>query len=294
MNADLERAAAALRRGRLDEAQLHAWNALLTAGPDDIAEFRRIVAALASARLQHELDVRWPAGAGSPPAPPPRKSGWRRAHLRFSLALVILFAAFKVWDLPTESGPLPATAEAVAETLEPASKPVPITGDGIWLVPLGRVETIDLGRLAHDLTSTYSAWAGPVGVVALPRWTLYPTQEQLSAEDLINLLNERYRAGGRTTVVGITDYDMRDRSGPYSYALRAEVHYGVVSTSRLGASIGARLQGHTRYERVRKLVKRQVEFHRNGGLQTDDSHSLLRRPFAGLGTLDRIDEGPEQ
>jgi hypothetical protein len=45
---------------------------------------------------------------------------------------------------------------------------------------------------------------------------------------------------------------------------------------------------------VRKLVTRQVEFHRNGGSFDDDPHSLLRRPFGALGALDQIDEGPEQ
>jgi len=288
VNTDLKRAAEAFRSGRLNEAELHAWNALMTVGQDDIVEFRRIAAALESPRLQRELDLRWPVAAAPVPASAPARAGWRRALVWVWLGSIIFVAADRVWQIPTESRPLPATSKAVVETAE--QEPEQNLGDGVWLVPLGRVETIDLARLARELSLTYRAWASPVDVVALPRWTLDLANEQLSAEALIDLLNKRYNVAGRTTVVGITDYDIRDRSGPYVYALRAQVHNGVVSTARLGANVGARLRGHTRYERVRKLVKRQVEFHRNAGLPTDDPRSLLRRPFVGLGELDRIDE----
>jgi hypothetical protein len=219
----------------------------------------------------------------------PRPGRLRRLAPLLLLLFFLTGVGSKVAGVRSEPGVVPATADAVAATPDPVA--VPIGGDGIWLVPLGRVETIDLGRLAYDLSTTYGAWAGPVDVVTLPPWTRYPNEDQLSGEKLIDLLNLHYAASGRTTVVGITDYDMRNWDGPYSYALRAQVHYGVVSTSRLGASLGDRLFGHDRYERVRKLVKRQVEFHRQGGVASPDPHSLLRTPFTRLDQLDALDEG---
>ena len=58
-----------------------------------------------------------------------------------------------------------------------------------------------------------------------------------------------------------------------------------------GANVGARLLGHTRYERARKLVKRQVEFQRHGGVESDDLHSLLRPRITGVRDIDELDEG---
>jgi len=284
---DLERAAEALRRGRLDEAEVHAWNALVTGGPDGVAELRRIVAALGSASLQLEIDKRWgPADPAAPPVPVARKG--RRVLLLFPLAVIVMTAGAAVWNIPTESSPPPVTDEAFKETRNVV--PV-ILGDGIWLVPLGKVETVDLKRLASELSLAYRAWSAPVPVLPLPRSTRFEGREQLKAEALVNLLNDRFRASGRTTVIGITDYDISDWDSGSSYALRAQVHNGVISTALLGANLGARLQGHSRYERVRKLAKRQVEFHRNGGVQSSDPHSLLRPPVANVGEIDQLDEG---
>ena len=288
MNTDLQRAAEALRLGRLDEATLHAWNALMTIGPEDVGELRQIAAAIGSSSLQRELDARWGGVTAPPPVPVPVPVRPGRRRLQIALVILIIGVTTRAWGLPTESGVRPATARAFSATS--AVTPKRITGDGIWLVPLGQVDTIDLGRLAFDLSSEYYAWAGPVQVVTLPSSTVYPTREQLSAEALIDLLNKHYIASGRTTVVGITDYDMRSNYAPSTFSLRAQVHYGVVSTARLGANLGDRLQGHNRYERVRKLVKRQVEFHRNGGVQSSDPRSLLRPPLTRVGEIDQLDE----
>jgi hypothetical protein len=293
MSTDLDRAAEALDRGDHAAAELHAWNALLTAGPYEARELHRLAVALDSPVLRREVEQRWPGSATAPvpavPAAPPRPGRVRRLVSLLLLVFFLTGVGSKVAAVRSETGVVAATADAVAPTPDPVA--TPIGGDGIWLVPLGRVETVDLGRLAYDLSTTYGAWAGPVEVVALPPWTRYPTEDQLSAEKLIDLLNLHYDAGARTTVVGITDYDMRSWDGPYSYSLRAQVHYGVVSTSRLGASLFDRLRGHDRYERVRKLVKRQVEFHRQGAAVSSDPHSLRRSPFTGLGALDALDEG---
>lgn len=286
MTMDVKRAAEALRQGRLDEAELHAWNALLTVGPDDVEELRRVVNALDSTSLKTAFETRWGTVAGRPTIPVKRRL--RRTRLVLALVFLVVGVGSKVAGLANESGPVAATREAIAE--HPNSEPTLIGNDGIWLVPLGRLETIDLGRLARELSSAYKVWVGPVELLTLPSWTLDPNEKQLSAEALVNLLNKKYRSYGQPTVVGITDYDMRSRSGPYSFALRAEVQNGVVSTSRLGADLVDRLRGHTRYERVRKLVKRQIELQRNGGTPTDDPHSLLQLELHGIDELDRIDE----
>jgi hypothetical protein len=286
VNNDLRRATEALRLGREDEATVYAWNALMSIGPEDAGELRRIAVAIESANLQRAVDARWPEAVLATAVAAGQA---RNRPLRVALAMIVLVGgALLAWRVPVESEPLPATEAAFSETRAPT--PTRITGDGIWLVPLGRVDTIDLDRLASDLRSAYFAWAGPVEVVPLPRSVQSTTEEQLSAEELVNLLNEHYIASDRTTVVGITDYEMRPYDGPPSFAMRAQMHFGVVSTAHLWATLGDRLRGHTRYERVRKLVKRQVEFHRNGGVQSSDPRSLLRSPLTRVGEIDQLDE----
>lgn len=287
VNTDLQRAAEALRLGRLDEASLHAWNALMTIGPEDVGELRRVAVAIGDSSLQRELEKHWPAGAAPPPATV--RAGRLRPRLRIALAVIfILGVAIRAWNYPTEPGLLPATDSAF--TASPAAPPPRPLGDGIWLVPLGKVETVNLNQLASELSHTYRAWSQTIEVVPLPRLTLYPGEEQLSAEALIKLLNERYLTSGRTTVIGITDYDIRSWYAPYNFSLRAQERNGVISTARLGADVGDRLQGHSRYERLRKLAKRQVEFHRNGALQNSDPHSLRRLPLSSVGEIDQLDE----
>jgi hypothetical protein len=286
VTSDLARAGEALVRGRLDEAELYAWNALVSMAPEEAGELRRIADALGSADLQRVLDRRWPGVQAAVLLPDHRRR--RRVTLALVTLVAVVGGVSKVAQLPAESGPLPANGEAVSAIAD--SPPQQIGGDGIWLVPLGRLETIDLQELASDLSS-YSSQGGPVEVVPLPSWTLYPGKEQLNAVALIDLLNERYTAAPDATVVGITDYDMATESGPYTFSLRAPERYGVISTARLGADVGDRLSGHTRYERVRKLVKRQVEFHRQGGVQTDDPRSLLRPPLTDVSEIDQLDEG---
>jgi hypothetical protein len=64
----------------------------------------------------------------------------------------------------------------------------------------------------------------------------------------------------------------------------------VVSTSSLGASLYSRLRGHTRYERTRKLVARNIGFlyyHRD---VVDDPHSLMRSQMHGVGDIDKLRE----
>lgn len=285
MTADLERARAALAASRLDEAELYAWNALVSMRPEEAGELLRIADVLGSSSLRRALESRWPGV--QPAVLVPDRSRQRRVTLALLVSVAVIGGVAKIAQLPTEADPPPANAEAVSEIAD--SAPQQIGGDGIWLVPLGRLDTIDLRELASDLGS-YSSEGGPVDVVPLPSWTLYPGEEQLNAVALIDLLNDRYSAMHGTTVVGITDYAIRTSSGEV-FSLRAPERYGVISTARLGADVGARLAGHTRYERVRKLVKRQVEFHRQGGRQTADTHSLLRPPLKDVGEIDELDEG---
>ncbi|MFL5968192.1 MAG: hypothetical protein ACJ74L_01230, partial [Gaiellaceae bacterium] len=117
-------------------------------------------------------------------------------------------------------------------------------------------------------------------------------ERSLVAEQLILLLRQAYRAQAGAAIIGITDYEMyaigEDRMHVFSW--RAPPHYGVVSTSSLAASILDRLRGHSRYERTRKLVARNIGFLYYRRHEVADPHSLLRPPMDGNGDIDKLRE----
>ena len=80
----------------------------------------------------------------------------------------------------------------------------------------------------------------------------------------------------------------QDRTHVFSWA--SPPHYGVVSTSSLAANVLDRLRGHSRHQRTRKLVARNIGFLYYGLSTVDDSHSLLRPAMHGNGDIDKLRE----
>jgi hypothetical protein len=159
------------------------------------------------------------------------------------------------------------------------------------LVPLGEPGSVDVDRLARELAAHYRLPVAVLPDIALPRWTLDANERSLVAGQLILLLRQAYRARDGAAIIGITDFEMyatEDRTHVFSW--RAPPHYGVVSTSSLAANVLDRLRGHSRHERTRKLVARNIGFLYYRRHEVDDPHSLLRPPMHGNGDIDELKE----
>ncbi len=280
MNPDLDKATRALAADRRDLAAVYAWNALTSITVEEAPKLARIARELDDQLLLRELE-----GRGLPLEEPAEssdaaegKSLARRVLAAWPLlvvALVVLGAA--VSNMLGEPGPVePKSKDAVFQPSE-GLLPVLTEPSGVWLAPVGRLKTVDVQKLADDLTFRYRIPVGTLPDVQLTPWTL---------------LSQYYGAEGNTTIIGITDFDMRaNRAGlrHHAFAL-GEGHYGVISTALLGGNLIDLWQGHTRYQRTRKLVARYMGFlflHRE---QVDDPHSLFRSKMSGADDIDALVE----
>jgi hypothetical protein len=294
MKADLEKADEALIGGRPEEASVYAWNALADLGPDDASELARIARVLDDPGLLREIERRGfstIAVERPEPEPPKRKPILRLVPVMPALAIALLIAAAVVTSIPTESGErYPTPKDAAAESRY--VRPILAEKSGVWLVPLGEPGSVDVDQLAQELAARYRLPVAVLPDIALPRWTLDANERSLVAEQLILLIRQAYRAQGGAAIIGITDYEMyamrEDRTHVFSW--RAPPHYGVVSTSSLAANVLDRLRGHSRHERTRKLVARDIGFLYYRRHEVDDPHSLLRPPMHGNGDIDKLKE----
>ena len=294
MNPDLDKATRALAADRRDLAAVYAWNALTSITVEEAPKLARIARELDDQLLLRELE-----GRGLPLEEPAEssdaegKSLARRVLAAWPLlvvALVVLGAA--VSNMLGEPGPVePKSKDAVFQPSE-GLLPVLTEPSGVWLAPVGRLKTVDVQKLADDLTFRYRIPVGTLPDVQLTPWTLDADGHRLVADSLLRLLSQYYGAEGNTTIIGITDFDMRaNRAGlrHHAFAL-GEGHYGVISTALLGGNLIDLWQGHTRYERTRKLVARYMGFlflHRE---QVDDPHSLFRSKMSGADDIDALVE----
>jgi hypothetical protein len=291
---DVERANAALAGGRPEEASVYAWNALADLGPDDAPELARIAHELDDPRLLREIERRgFSTRLAEQPEPEPvkRKPILRLVRVLPILAIALLIAAAVVTSIPTESGERYPTAKDAASDAR-YLRPILAEASGVWLVPLGEPGSVDIDRLAQELAAHYRLPVAVLPDLALPRWTLDANERSLVAEQLILLMRQAYRARDGAAIIGITDYEMyasgEDRTHVFSW--RAPPHYGVVSTSSLAANVLDRLRGHSRHERTRKLVARNIGFLYYRRHEVDDPHSLLRPPMHGNGDIDKLKE----
>ena len=294
MKTDLEKAKEALAGGRPGEASVYAWKALADLGPDDAPELARVARELDDPRLLREIERRGfstlPAQAEEP-EPVKRRPIFRLLRALPALAFVLIVAGAIVASIPTESGARHPTAKDAASEAR-FTRPILTESSAIWLVPLGEVKSVDVGRVADELSVRYRVPVAVLPGIALPNWTLDAHERSLVAAQLILLLSQAYQAQDGAAIIGITDYEMyasgEDRTHVFSW--RAPPHYGVVSTSSLAANIFDRLRGHSRRERTRKLVARNIGFLYYRRHEVDDPHSLLRPPMHGAGDIDRLRE----
>ena len=294
MSPDVQKAAASLAAGRRDEARVYAWNALSSATDDELLELRGLADALDDPELLRELDRRGVPAAAPPATPADVKSSTTRIRRIvgpiLTVAVVLTLIAVAVAEVPTEGGPLHASPENTVRPTE-ASR-VRTLGSGVYLVPLGHVGRVDVPELAGEVTRRYRIRTTALPALPLPDWTLADNEKELDADRLIQLLETTYLARGRAAIVGITDFDMLSPSihMDHLFSLRNPAPYGVVSSSRLGATLFDRLRGHDRHERVRKLVARNIGFLYLRRSESSDPHSLLRSSMSSAHDIDALDE----
>jgi hypothetical protein len=290
MNIFLQRARRALAAGRRDEAAVHAWNALPTVREDgDREELLRLATELNDDLLLRELEERGFGRPSKEPAPEPEAPKSKLRFLPFALVMVVI-AGLVLTDLPIEGRPPDVDEAAIRE--RPEAHPRLLTlRDGVWLVPVERAETVDLQRIADELTFRYRI---PVAVqrapVVLTPSTVEDSGDDLVAERLLKLLARAYGAGGRATIIGVTDYDMDSPTHGHVFTLRSGRRYAIVSTAQLSASVLDRLRGHDRHERTRKLIARDIAFLHLGLPMVDDPKSLRRTTMSGIEDIDELEE----
>jgi hypothetical protein len=294
MKTDLERANEALTGGRADEASVYAWNALADLGPEEAPELAGIARELDDPQLLREIERRG-FSTVPPQAPEPepvkRKSVPQLVRALPALAVVLIVVAAIVTSIPTESGARHPGAQGTVSEAR-FTRPILAESSGVWLVSLGQARSVNVPQLAAELAVRYHLPVGTLPDIALPRWTVDQNQRAIIAEQLILLLRQAYRAQGGAVIIGITDYDMyaRTENLPHTFSWRAPPHYGVVSTSELAANVLDRLRGHSRHERTRKLVARNIGFLYYRRHEVDDPHSLLRPSMHGVDDIDKLKE----
>lgn len=293
MSPDVQKAAASLAAGRRDEARVYAWNALSSATDEELLELRRLAEKLHDPELLRELDQRG-VPAVSPELPAAVKSSTARISRTVgalvSAAFVLILIAVAVTEVPTEGGPVQPSRK---DTIRPTEASRATTlGSGVYLVPLGQVGREDVPALAVEVTRRYHIRTTALPALPLPSWTLADNEKELDADRLIQLLETTYLARGRAAIVGITDFEMLSPSTrmDHMFSLRNPPPYGVVSSSRLGASLLDRLRGHDRHQRVRKLIARNIGFLYLRRPESSDPHSLLRSSMSGVHDIDALHE----
>jgi hypothetical protein len=187
-----------------------------------------------------------------------------------------------------EPGPLRASR---ADTVRTGSS-IRRVRSGVVVVPLGRSSRVDARTLARELEARYRISVTATPRMEPPSWTLDDRRHQLVADELVGLLQRSYPASGSGVVIGITDYDIESTSLglQHMFAFRLSQHYAVVSSAQVGANGFDRLRGHSRHERVRKLLAREVEFLYLGKPQSDDPHSLVGSMLWRLHDIDQMRE----
>jgi len=289
VNREVERAKQALAAGRRDEATVHAWNALTTAQGADLEELVGIGEELRDHWLLRELEFRG-VTAPAPTAEPETKPRRRRVPwgaLVVGLVILLLWGASR-FDEP--GAVEPSARDTVARTGIGSHRMT--LGPGIYLLALGRLKTIDPQELSYELTLRYHFPVEILPPLPVTTSTLDSKHHALDAERLLGLIAESFHVKARTTIIGLTDYELYSAAlAPrYPFTLRQPPHYAVVSTADLGADLGSRLEGHTRHQRTRKLVARDIGFMYLGLPEVDDPHSLLRTEMSSIDEIDELRE----
>jgi predicted Zn-dependent protease len=297
MQDELKKAEQAIARGRTDEALQLLWNALeqarLSEDRESLEAIRRLARGLEGFDAEHLAAAveRVQPDVESPPYERPRASGWRRSVLIAALLTAAAFVGVK-FVLPLLTGPVGPPIEVDENTT--AAEPVAVEAPGVYLVPIGRFESVSVTKIAVDIERRHAVPVRTFAAVPLRHSTVDDKRDQLVAEELIDLLRRQYPARHpRAVVIGLTQFDMyiRGASWNYAFSLRAEPSYAVVSTARMDpANYGDAADRELLETRVRKIVGKNVGVLYLRLPLSSNPRSLLYDRILGPDDLDHMTE----
>ena len=223
----------ALAAGRRDEATVHAWNALTTAQGPDLEELARVAEELGDQWLLRELELRRITAPAAEPEPEPR----RRVPWGALVVGLVILAYWIIASRADEPGAVTPTARDTVAQSGIGSHQMTL-GPGIYLLALGRLETIDLPKLSGELSLRYHLPIEILPPLPVTTSTLDSADHALDADRLLDLIAQSFHVKARTTIIGLTDYELYSASigGRYPFSLREPPHYAVVSTADLGVT----------------------------------------------------------
>jgi predicted Zn-dependent protease len=203
---------------------------------------------------------------------------------------VALFAV--LWIAGAQLFAEPGALRATVGDTAAAAPPTREVRSGVVLVPLGRSARVDARTLARELQARYGVSVAVRPRIDVPSWTLDDSTHQLVADELVSALRRAFPASEDAVVIGITDYDIESTSLgiQHMFAFSDSQHYAVVSSAQMGANGFDRVRGHSRHERVRKLVARELGFLYFKRSESMDPHSLLRPMMWRLHDIDALRE----
>ncbi|MBZ5654790.1 MAG: hypothetical protein LAO56_05875 [Acidobacteriia bacterium] len=124
----------------------------------------------------------------------------------------------------------------------PPAKPASINelkGSGtVYLVPLGKPQSILSADLLSYYRNKYGLELRVLAPVPLPAWTKDEVRDQLIAEELVEAIKRAYPQFANdpdAILVGVTDEDMyiSEMNWSYAFSWRQEERFAIVSTARL-------------------------------------------------------------
>jgi predicted Zn-dependent protease len=288
----LQHAAEALEQGRTEDAVAFLQEAVRDARAQDDGEalaaarnLARTVPGDAAAELLAELED---IPEATSPAPPEKRR--QPVTLIFLLIALAVFAGSQL--VPGLLGP--EIPDAAYEG-ERSTGVTTLTADGVYLVPLGQLDSVDAEQVAEHVRRAYGLRVEVLPRLPLGRWAFDEERDQLDADKLMRVLLEYRTSGKQQLVIGLTDFDMFLAANPdfrFVFSSRGLRHgYGVVSSARLGPGILDRILLRDPTEtRVRKMVERQIGFVLFGLERTLDETSPMRAEIVSTGDIDEIEQ----
>lgn len=195
-----------------------------------------------------------------------------------------------------------STTTSATESTQQAEGEKPATakdleGRGtVYLVPLGKAQSILSSDLLAYYQNKYGLQPRVLAPVPLPDWTRDEIRNQLIAEELVEAMkraNPQLADDPDTILIGVTDQDMYIAQVDWQYAFnwRQEERFGVVSTARMDPAFEKEAADpKLLQERARKMLTKDIGllyFH----LQpSDNDSSVLYDSIDGLEDLDDVGE----
>jgi predicted Zn-dependent protease len=294
---ELRNAEDAIARGRTDEALQLLWDALelarVSQDRDSLEAILRLARRLEGSDAEHlatTVERLLPDSEATPRARP-RSSDWKRSVLIPALLIVAAVAGVK-FGLPLLTGPVGPPIEVDEDT--PPAEPFAVEAPGVYLVPIGRFESVSVTKLAGELERRHEVPMRTLRAIPLRRSTVDDDRDQLVSERLIELLRRQYPVHHPSAVViGLTQFDMyiRQVSWNYAFSFRAEPSYAVVSSARMDpVNYGDSPDQELLQARLRKMVAKNI-----GVLYLDlplssNPRSLLYDRILSPDDLDRMTE----